>query len=260
MRKRRAIIRKLKKLSITTSDREFKPFVLVVMLCAAICSFSIAAMIIPGTYAWFTSVVNIGSTDDVFRTAELKLKLIPNVAPDTYGFNEELQTLSAQSEFLELRDNSICKDEALTTWLQRLRVESIDLFDLIDPATAEQSGFAFRTYEIVNDSNIPVYFRISRAELSDGSSNSISALWSIENSSGGEVDEGFMILGKEYFYCSQQLDPGDKITIKFIVYIAETSESSLLRLLVESAEAIQVPNNAVFLHLGWSELRDELLD
>jgi hypothetical protein len=159
------------------------------------------------------------------------------------------------------------RDEAFAEWMaeQHSDLDSFLVSSL--GLTVEQGGLVFREYAIVNNSDISVFFRISRAEVlaaHDGQTvpagleAAVSARWGLLSDSGSG---GMLLSGEDgFFYYTEPLEAGDTIVVTFFAFIDVVEHQTEFILSSSVAEVIQTANNAIHLHGGWDILSAILME
>jgi len=202
------------------------------LMCAVVCISIIFGLSLRGTFAWF-----YGGEESIygsFSTAKVQLaKKSENVL--VYGTNE------GQSLFDGINNHSNIYD-----WWDAVKND----FDQVSNVTV--GCVVVGTYEFENVSNIPVYLRISKPELS--SVAGVSFYMTINPS---DPNPSLLADGIGYWYYLKPLAPppdysssGDFVTVEFFACIPQSITWSDA-LLDWHAESIQSTNNAVYLAEGW---------
>lgn len=225
--------------------------------CLAAAAFAVVVLIAGAITLNGTTFALLADTASVpgkgFKTANLEMIYTSTKtyvkefqrAPDVFQVQKELD------ESLKSGD----RETVFSEWLEE-HFDAASLFT--DTKKASRSSIVFREYTLQNTSNIPVYFRIERAELSakgsrDNPDYILAAFYNI-----GNGDKIALIAGEDdYFYSAEPLASGDTITVTFAAYIISI-DGGEHTLSAKSAEIIQVPNNATYFSDGWKDVADKL--
>lgn len=238
-----------------------------------------------GTFAWFTSTAH--STNGQFKTARVAL-----VADKGYNnvwnfYPGHAYTIAAQKS-LEDAVNTVNQDLAnsgLLAWWQSYQTGTFDSQwalhydeheaavdgkvnyivypdektsdDYTDKVTP--GSFIYRHFDFVNDSNVPVYFRVATPTISaNGHVVPYAAFMTIGSNPKYEM---LVDGGDGYLYFPQPIEDGATVSLMFHAYLSGALNGNELQEKTISfgatgAELIQATNNAVYLEGTWSDKVD----
>lgn len=237
-----------------------------------------------GTFAWFTSSAN--ATDGKFKTAIVKLNYDKGENNVWNFYPGHKFTIDAQRE-LELAVTGKSQedaDDALLAWWNSHQQNGVDP-DWYFPNETLNEGpkagfvnflhapnedtfngystkvtpgsFIYRHYDFVNASNVPVYFRVKKAEVTGDPGVNIpyAAYMCIGSNPKYELLEDG---GDGYLYCLEPLKNGEVVKLMMHAYLTGENGNSFQDVTISfgsvGAELIQATNNAVSLIGSWADL------
>ncbi len=231
-------------------------------------------------FGWFESFINFFNIE--YNTAKIQLtidenyddaniKIVdfgPNAMPFQYpletalaktfqeNVTDDLKQYNLNTVFLEVWQDSFYKAKGSLMY---------NRYDLITPGC-----LVFKSCTFVNDSNVPVYFRISKPTMEiinypDLKLNFASLAWLMDSEKREYVwefdaEKDVLLLdggpGDDYFYLSTPIDPGKEFTVMFVNSIFgyannNSVQSKLVNFSIADAELIQATNNSVYLEDSW---------
>ena len=213
-------------------------------------------------FLWATNTVSI-SGDSVILSAGLKLELSEATEKQVFNFKNTREVIDVQKELqneikiFNLQEKQDTLDEYFAEWcLDNLLADENSIFT--GAGTASWCSMIERSYTFRNVSDIPVYFRINRAAVTNSMDITLATFWN--RGKGTPYQKFDYDFNSGFYYHRTPLFVGQDITITFVAMILDTGGiSGNFDFRPDFAEIIQATNNAVFLAEGWKNFAGELV-
>ena len=219
----------------------------------------ILMIVLSGTVlAWFMDSTRV-NTSGSFTVAEVKLdKTEPEI--NLYNFKRVINQYDGFMNSIINLEKMFVDDDVKQDELNEKLKSLWDYYNLNDNYLRKshlniprKGGIIEKIYIFTNDSNIPVYFRITKPRLN----TDLKIAYFIK------INEEYEKYGG-YYYWSNPLAAGETVTVKITTYVSHSTNGILISvpdnfITIANAEIIQATNNAVYLHPDWKNAAEQNL-
>lgn len=224
------------------------------------------AIIGAGTFAWFTSSTDTDITAD-FTAATVKVSVEDlndvgffNFLKDGSTTNYATQNQANLEFYLDQCVEQYERDRTLADWWVAEFANDFDVLDSYNSSTefVTPGSLLCANYKIVNDSNVPVYYRIKADAIKVTDSLDVE-IWDgkfayiIYSEASGALLEYY----DGYYYSKTPIDDTFNGRIIIETYIMGSNDNNLQGAIISfdggAVDFIQADNNAVFIETTWKD-------
>ena len=224
-----------------------------ILACFVFCALVLVLGKSASAFLWATNSVSVDGV--TIAAADIRLELTGST--DKLIRNFKTSAAGAQSDLIDAI-GSLTGQAAIDEYFAKWYLDNLDNDYFEHTDLAVQYSILQRGYTFKNASQIPVYFRISRAVVSNGMDIALAAYWS--NDSGTTLNIFDYDEASGFYYLKFPLSIDQEISVTFVAMILDASGGGdSFDFSPGFAEIIQAVNSAVFMADGWRNFADKLL-